>query len=136
MELMRQGKDDVKITGRQELLFPRGDPALPGLSLAFGTNDVSRQEVQPDAFIIAVLARVSRTLVDMTAKRGGAALRDGAHHFKLLEAEPFRVALVGNQSPCAKARKISATSSAGRFTACLFSAIGEWNQVWKTGDGV
>src|SRR5471030_1024833 len=41
MEFVRQGKDDMKITGRQKLLLPCGDPALAGLSLALGTSPVA-----------------------------------------------------------------------------------------------
>ena len=41
VELVRHGKDDVKVAGVEKFLFPRRDPALAPLRLALGTVPVA-----------------------------------------------------------------------------------------------
>ena len=95
VEIVRQRKDDVKVTRRQKLLFPGRDPALASLGLALGTMTIAAG-VERDAFFFiaaAVPARVLRTLVDMTAECGGAATRDRTHDLELLKSEPVSMAV-------------------------------------------
>ena len=65
---MRQGKDDVEVTGRKNLVLSFLKPSFPGHVLAFGAMPVSARVIG-DAQRAAVAAAI-----DVTAKASGAAV--------------------------------------------------------------
>ena len=70
-EFPRQGEDDVRIAGGQQLPLPRLEPAQTGVALTLGAVPVSARVVR-DGSMSAV-----RALIAMSTQRGGAAARDG-----------------------------------------------------------
>ncbi len=79
----RHGEDDVKIRNRQQFGAAVGEPLKPRQPLALRTMPVATGIIS-DADRAAVLA-----LLDVSAKRWGAARFDGGHHATLLQRKPF-----------------------------------------------
>src|SRR6266567_2906551 len=83
----RQGEDEVHIAGRQQLSFPRLEPAQAGVALTLGAVPVSARVVR-DGSMSAV-----RALIAMPTQRGGAATCDGQQHLFVLSVDPLTTAL-------------------------------------------
>jgi hypothetical protein len=87
IQLMRQGKHDVKVADIQQLLFSRREPVLACLRLALGAVPI------PAGIIRDGLMSASRTRIEMAAQRRGATAGDSPQHVQLLIAEPFSMAI-------------------------------------------
>src|SRR5208282_1981168 len=79
----RQSEDDVHVAGRQQLSFPRLEPAQAGVALTLGAVPVSARVVR-DGGMSAV-----RALTTMSTQRCGAAACDGQQHFFVLAVDPL-----------------------------------------------
>jgi hypothetical protein len=82
-----QSEDDVHIAGRQQLSFPRLQPAQAGVALTLGAVPVATRVVR-DGSMSAV-----RALIAMSTQRGGATARDGQQHLFVLAGDPLATAL-------------------------------------------
>jgi len=78
----RQGEYNVHVAGRQQLPFPRMEPAQARIALTLGAVPVSARVVRDDGMSAV------RALIAMSAQRGGAAARDGQQHFFVLGVDP------------------------------------------------
>src|SRR5208282_4273239 len=102
----RQGEDEVHIAGRQQLSFPRLEPAQAGVALTLGAVPVSARVVR-DGSMSAV-----RALITMSTQRCGAAACDGQQHFSCWPLIHLRLC---SMKDCPAQRTMSATSRGGRF---------------------
>src|SRR4051794_36900263 len=87
IQLMRQRKHDVKVADIQQLLFSRGEPVLPCLSLALRAVPI------PAGVIRDGLVPATRTCIEMAAQGRRTAAGDGLQHIQLLVAEPFSMTI-------------------------------------------
>src|ERR1039458_8253490 len=67
----RQGEDNVHVAGRQQLSFPRLEPAQARIALTLGAVPVTARIVRDDGMSAV------RALIAMSTQRGGAAAREG-----------------------------------------------------------
>src|SRR5271168_3989205 len=83
----RQGEDEVHVAGRQQLPFPRLEPAQAGVALTLGAMPVPARVVR-DGRMSAV-----RALITMSTQRGGAATSNGQQNLLMLPSDPAATAL-------------------------------------------
>lgn len=117
---------------RQEFPAALLEPTIPGVSLALGAMPVSARVVGDGA------TSAARTLIEMTAERGGAAALDGVQDLEVLAGNPLPTVLDESRSRPADEighlqRRPLHLSVSGRF---VFLARGRPRQrVQRTGRG-
>src|SRR5262245_50887494 len=91
---MRQGEDDVEVTGLKQILLPCVDPPKTRLRLTLVAMTIATAVVG-DGWLSATL----QTNIDMTAERGSAAPRHRANDLELLDTQVVFVDEVVGLSP-------------------------------------
>jgi len=81
-----QGEDNVHVAGRQQLSFPRLEPAQAGVALTPWAMSVTARVIR-DGSMSAV-----RALIAMSPQRGGTAACNGQQHLLVLAVDPLATA--------------------------------------------